>query len=329
MVVAIANPPTEDADRHSSAPQATAPDVGTATEATASTTTSTTTTTIPLSPDEQAILDGNVALCGDGGYSDNDNFSATCSSGRGIDHWLGNFGECNDGRIIAMDSDSSCTFNDGFKTVLPVDFVLEPSDSDVALCRDGTYSDNEDFSGTCSSSQGVAEWLAEWGECSDGTIIRMSGSASCGDFVFRSLLPGYSPPATTTTTTTVYVLTEEEQIEIAELAFEIVFASVRTEAAEIIDTLDGVSVDRFVYSAVFDRVVLDLSTELDSEEIAWAVTKGMARFWSDDDGAWYLDVWTPGFNVTVNGRSFNCDGETMVELGSFRVGRSAWEGACT
>jgi hypothetical protein len=34
-------------------------------------------------------------------------------------------------------------------------------------------------------------------------------------------------------------------------------------------------------------------------------------------------------NVAAFGMSYNCDGQAMVELGSFRAGRSDWEAACS
>jgi hypothetical protein len=51
---------------------------------------------------------------------------------------------------------------------------------DVAQCKDGTFSDNKDFSATCNSHNGVDHWLGEYGQCSDGKIIVMSSGASCG-----------------------------------------------------------------------------------------------------------------------------------------------------
>lgn len=154
-----------------------------------------------LDPDEQAIKDGNVALCNDGNYSDNTDFSATCSGGDGIDKWLAPFGECEDGTVIKMSDSATCGDNGGFKGLLPADFEPTPRESDVALCKDGTYADNTDFSATCSSRGGVDGWLAPYGECKDGTVIVMSKEASCaGNSGFKGLLPeDYEPPTTTTT----------------------------------------------------------------------------------------------------------------------------------
>lgn len=156
-----------------------------------------------LDPDEQAIKDGNVALCDDGNYSDNTDFSATCSGGDGIDKWLAPFGECEDGTVIKMSDSATCGDNGGFKGLLPADFEPTPRENDIALCEDGTYSDNTDFSATCSSRGGVDEWLAPYGECKDGTVIVMSKEASCaGNSGFKGLLPqDYEPPGEETSTT--------------------------------------------------------------------------------------------------------------------------------
>ena len=67
----------------------------------------------------------------------------------------------------------------------------------VARCNDGTFSDNTDFDGTCSSHDGVGEWLAPFGSCGDGTVVAISKETDCGDHDgFDSLLPpDYIPTA--------------------------------------------------------------------------------------------------------------------------------------
>jgi hypothetical protein len=287
-----------------------------------------------LSGEERAIADGMVALCIDGGFSDNTDFRATCSGGDGIDHWLGGFGECNDGRIVPMDIDASCRNNDGFRTVLPANFKPLAASSDVARCNDGTFSDNTDFNGTCSSAQGVDSWLASYGECTDGTLIEMSSSASCEEFGFARLRPDYSPPTTTaaptttTTTTTIYVLTQEEELEIARIAFQIVFDEGRMSLAQILDSVDGLEVDRLVYDDEAGSIILELSTEFETSEFGWELTKAMAQLWSDSDGFWYLPVWSPGLTLSINGQQHDCSGAIMVEFGSFRAGQEGWETFC-
>lgn len=159
------------------------------------------TTTTTFDSEAKAIEDGNVALCNDGGYSDNDDFSATCSGGDGIDKWLAPFGQCEDATVIKMSSEATCSDNGGFKKLLPANYKPKAAKGDVARCKDSTFSDNTDFSATCSSRGGVSKWLAPYGECTDGTVIKMSKQASCADHDgFGGLLPAdYTPPTTTTT----------------------------------------------------------------------------------------------------------------------------------
>lgn len=123
---------------------------------------------------------GKVALCNDGNFSTNTDFAATCSGGEGIDTWLAKFGRCANGRIVLMSSRAECP-DDEFDRLLDGDFVPKPTAADVALCRNGTYSDNTDFSATCSSNHGVDRWLAPYGQCRDGTAIAMVEDATCDD----------------------------------------------------------------------------------------------------------------------------------------------------
>lgn len=157
--------------------------------------------TTTIDPEVKAIKAGNVALCNDGGYSDNTDFSATCSGGDGIDKWLATFGECRDGTIIKLSATASCDDNDGFKRLLPAGYEPKPAKGDIAQCKDRTFSDNTDFSATCSSRGGVDRWLAPYGTCKDGTVVKLSKTASCDDHDgFKALLPAdYTPPTTTTT----------------------------------------------------------------------------------------------------------------------------------
>jgi len=115
-----------------------------------------------------------------------------------------------------MSEDASCP-DDDFKGLLPLDYVSAPATDDVARCNDGLFSNNTDFAATCSSAGGVAEWLATFGECTDGTVIKMSEDASCPDDDFKGLLPPDYVPVTTTTVppTTAPPLTLAEQLKAA------------------------------------------------------------------------------------------------------------------
>ena len=76
---------------------------------------------------------------------------------------------------------ASCDGHDGFGALKAEGFEPSASDGDVARCDDGTFSDNTDFVATCSSHGGVDAWLATYGECGDGHVVRLSPSASCGE----------------------------------------------------------------------------------------------------------------------------------------------------
>lgn len=144
--------------------------------------------------DGEAIDAGYLAACKDGTYSDNSSFGGTCSSHDGVEKWLATYGRCSDGTVVRLGKDASCS-DDDFDRLLPADFEPKPEGGDVALCKDGTYSDNTSFRGTCSSHGEVERWLAGYGECSDGTVIEINVKASCpGDSTFDRLLPDYEPP---------------------------------------------------------------------------------------------------------------------------------------
>ena len=151
--------------------------------------------TTTIDPIDAAIADGMVAKCSDGSFSDETDFEDTCKSADGIASWLSRFGECNDGRVVAMSEDADCSDHGGFKGLLPRDFEPTAQPADVALCENGTFSDNTDFDGTCSSNGGVEVWLAAFGECNDGTVIALSSDASCADHDgFKGLLaPDFEP----------------------------------------------------------------------------------------------------------------------------------------
>lgn len=76
---------------------------------------------------------------------------------------------------------------------------------DVARCSDGTVSQLIVFPDTCRSNGGVAEWLAPYGACSDGSFVMMSPAADClFGGVFMALMPAdFVPPTTTVPVTTV------------------------------------------------------------------------------------------------------------------------------
>ena len=196
----------------------------------------------------------DVALCNNGMFSNNTDFSATCSGGGGIDRWLAEYGECNDGTVIVMGASASCSDRDGFKGLKPEGFRPAPKADDVALCKSGTYSNNTDFAATCNGGGGIDRWLAEYGECNDGTIIKMGASASCRDHDgFKELKPdGFVPPTTTTTTTTAPATTTSlAAAEPTPAEVEAAFTAYLDQRAS-----SGVLIAKAVQSVVFENGTL-------------------------------------------------------------------------
>lgn len=150
----------------------------------------------PPTTDVEAIAARYVARCEDGTYSDNTQFDDTCSSHDEVGEWLAPYGRCRGGVVIKMSTDADCG-GDGFERLLAQDYRPQPGKDDVARCEDDTFSDNVDFGATCSSRGGVAEWLAAWGSCVDGTVIEMSESASCDghDGFARLMAADFEPTA--------------------------------------------------------------------------------------------------------------------------------------
>jgi hypothetical protein len=173
----------------------------------------------------------DIARCRNGLYSDNTDLSATCSANGGVNRWLAEYGRCGDGTVIVM-GDDDCDGHDGFRRLLPDyepppptappttrapastspattqpappkppsssgsanDPETPPPDA-VALCNDGNYSTNTDFAATCSGGDGIQRWLAVYGLCDDGLVIRLADRRSCdgGKSGFDRLLPDSDP----------------------------------------------------------------------------------------------------------------------------------------
>lgn len=150
---------------------------------------------------EPTASPGDIAECEDGTFTANRDLPNTCEGRGGLARWLAPYGECQDGRAVEMAADASCRDHGGFKGLLPPDFEPGPRPGDVARCANDRYSGNTDFAAACASHGGVAEWLARYGRCNDGTVFEMSTTASCADRGgFEALMPrDYAPPTTTTT----------------------------------------------------------------------------------------------------------------------------------
>jgi len=51
----------------------------------------------------------------------------------------------------------------------------------VALCNDDNFSNNADFSATCSGGDGITEWLATFARCTDNSYVRLEDRRACPD----------------------------------------------------------------------------------------------------------------------------------------------------
>lgn len=71
----------------------------------------------------------------------------------------------------------------------------ERTEGDVAICNNGDYSNNADFSATCSSADGVREWLARYALCDNYTLVRLEDGRPCdgGKSAFVRLLDDDEP----------------------------------------------------------------------------------------------------------------------------------------
>lgn len=142
---------------------------------------------------------GDVALCTDGTYQKAKVFKTACKSRGGVRRWLSAYGRCNDNTPIRMTRKATCKGHKGFRGLVSQE-VPKEFKGKVALCNDGNYSTNTDFSATCSGGDGLNTWLAAYGECADGEVIKMSMKSSCTDDEFGRLLPGDYRPASTGST---------------------------------------------------------------------------------------------------------------------------------
>lgn len=153
----------------------------------------------PVAEEADGPGEGDFAKCKDGEYSDNADLSAICSSHDGVDEWLAEYGECEDGSVIALRGEPECPNSGDLAKLLP-GYVPEAGPDDVALCNDSTFSDNRELHNTCSSHGGVERWLAEYGRCSGGEVIRLADDPSCpgAEDLAELMPPDYVPPTTTT-----------------------------------------------------------------------------------------------------------------------------------
>jgi len=147
--------------------------------------------------------EGDVALCANGLYDDDTYLQHTCDEAGGVAEWLSTYAECADGHAFVLTEQASCSDHGGWGGLLPVDFAPVQSEGDLARCTDGTYDNLAVFDRNCLTAGGVAEWLAGYAQCGDGTFAALGPDDGCDDRggVTELMPEDFSPPTTTTTTT--------------------------------------------------------------------------------------------------------------------------------
>ena len=114
------------------------------------------------------------------------------------------------GAVDAMDGNGDTKVNTDGPPTTVVSTTTIPEGM-YAECKDGTFSDNPDFSKACSSHKGVARWLAPYVQCTSGDVLELNKNADCGgkkggvdrllaDSEARAIAAITSTTSTTTTT---------------------------------------------------------------------------------------------------------------------------------
>jgi hypothetical protein len=142
--------------------------------------------------------------------------------------------------------------------------------------------------------------------------------------------------ATTTTTaapTTTSTMSPEQMVDVAKLAFGVVFDAQRVELAEAVQgDINVGSVDLFAYDGNTGVVTLDITSGWASPDNqvdgAWDLTRQLAALYSPTDGAWYQAEWVPGFTLVNSGVTYRCSGEFMARLATFSASRADWDAEC-
>jgi uncharacterized protein DUF3761 len=93
---------------------------------------------------------GATGTCGDGSFTTAANKSGACSRHGGVKEWYG--------AVAAAPAPKAATAAPAPASAAPI--AGAPAGA-TALCNDGTYSESQHRSGTCSKHKGVKQWLKE------------------------------------------------------------------------------------------------------------------------------------------------------------------------
>jgi hypothetical protein len=116
---------------------------------------------VPPAPAPKATASARPAdatgTCGDGTFTTAKNKSGACSNHGGVKEWYGAVAAAPAPKAAApaAPTPKAATTDAGIKTAP----IAGAPAAATALCNDGTYSESQHRSGTCSNHKGVKQWL--------------------------------------------------------------------------------------------------------------------------------------------------------------------------
>jgi hypothetical protein len=135
---------------------------------------------------------------------------------------------------------------------------------------------------------------------------------------------------------------EGEEFELTEedartVVFPVSFEATRSDFIQVFEDLYVVStVDVYSYDKASGTVTMEITPEFDFDEgvrdDAWEIFRafGTSVYGPAPSDAWLLDEprWAPNLRVVISSATYECDAETMRDLGDSMLGRSSWEDRC-
>lgn len=135
---------------------------------------------------------------------------------------------------------------------------------------------------------------------------------------------------------------EGEEFQLSEedartVLFPVSFEATRSDFIQVFEDMYVVStVDVYSYDKASGTVTMEITPEFDFDEgvrdDAWEIFRvfGSAVYSPAPRDAWLLDEprWAPNLRVVISSATYECDSETMRDLGNSMLGRSGWEDRC-
>ena len=175
------------------------------------------------------------------------------------------------------------------------------------------------------------------GAASSSTSDEGDASASSPTTIEKSTTTSSTTTSSTTTTTiaptTTTTLTAEQIRGGSREEFIQAFEQSRVDVASALeDQRDIETVDKFVFDASTEAIILDVTSTWASadnqEDGAWTVTRSFAQFWEPEDGGYWHADYLPALTFVNSGTLYSCSGEFMVRLASLSAGRDDWKREC-